>query len=170
MSKEIFSLPECADIVNILRIKEDWNKYITYNQDNTLFSSYNTTPIAIDWISDKFKTFIKEEFPFSIFNISISALKYNVGDRFGRHFDRHPNFELNKDFLFNVNVVLNNDFKGGEFWLDDKPFLETSPGMGYSYSSTRWHEVKTITEGTRYSMLCYIRERDVVLKNNKTLV
>ena len=170
MSRQIFSLEECTDIVAILDAKKDWKNYVLYQEDNTLLSSYNTTPIEIDWISDKFKSYIEKEFSFSISSISISALKYNVGDNFCRHYDRNPNFEDNKDFLYNVNVVINDNFEGGEFWLDDKPFLESSPGMGYSYSSSQWHEVKTITKGIRYSMLCYIRERDLVLKNSNTLI
>jgi hypothetical protein len=170
MSLQIFSLEECADIVAILDTKKDWEKWVFYQENNTLFSSYNTTPIIIDWVSDKFKTYIEKEFSFSITDISILALKYNVGDRFGRHFDRNPNFEHNKDFLYNVNVVLNDNFEGGEFWLDDKPFLNNSTGIGYSYSSTQWHEVKTITKGIRYSMLCYIRERDLILKRSSTFI
>lgn len=170
MGRQIFSLKECNNIIDILENNQDWEKYVSYDKDKNIFSSYNTTSLTIEWISDKFKTYIENEFSFSISNLTILALKYNVGDKFGRHFDRNPNFERNKDFLYNVNVVLNDNFKGGEFWLDDKLFLETSPGMGYSYSSTQWHEVKTITEGTRYSMLCYIRERDIILKKSNTLL
>lgn len=170
MGRQIFSLKECNNIIDILEDNQDWEKYVFYEKNKNLFSSYKTTPVTIDWVSDKFKTYIENEFSFSISNLNILALKYNVGDKFGRHFDRKPNLEKNKDFLYNVNVVLNDNFKGGEFWLDDKPFLGNTPGMGYSYISTQWHEVKTITEGTRYSMLCYIRERDIILKKSNTLL
>jgi hypothetical protein len=69
-----------------------------------------------------------------------------------------------------VNVVLNDDFEGGEFWLDDNLLENNKPGMVYYYDSLQWNEVKEINNGVRYSILCYVRERYFIIKEKKSLI
>jgi len=65
---------------------------------------------------------------------------------------------------------LNDDYEGGEFWLDDELFQGNLPGHVYYYNSTQWHEVKPVTKGIRYSLLCFVRERDLIIKEKKSLI
>jgi predicted 2-oxoglutarate/Fe(II)-dependent dioxygenase YbiX len=121
-------------------------------------------------VINKFKNFVNSTFSFTVENVNIYALKYLPGCMFGRHYDRHYDKEKNKDFVYNINVVLNEDFSGGEFWLDDKIVKNNKLGMAYYYNSVQWHEVKPITKGVRYSMLCFVRERDFISKIKKSIL
>lgn len=170
----IFSLDECNEIINSLdNIK--WERY-THELKNevtleTFKSDYYLTDFNhSDLVNTKFKNLINSKFSFKVNDVNIFLLKYLPNQSFGRHTDRNENSEHHKDYIYNVNVVLNDNFEGGEFYLNDKKFEGNTPGIAYTYNSYEFHEVKPIISGIRYSMLCYIRERDFVNKTNKSLL
>ena len=66
--------------------------------------------------------------------------------------------------------MLNDEFEGGEFYLNDTKLEGNTPGIAYTYNSFEFHEVKPVTSGIRYSMLCYVRERDFITKEKKSLI
>ena len=169
--QKLFTIDECSEIIKFAESKSEW-MYIHNQYDNgETFSQYfymdlNDNALVID----KFKNYIKSQFNFKLDTINIHIIKYLEGYKFDRHIDRVEHREKNKDFVFNINVVLNDEFEGGEFWLDDKLLIGNTPGMVYHYNSDQWHEVKKIISGIRYSMLCYVRERDFMNKKNKSLI
>jgi hypothetical protein len=169
--KRLFTVDECSEIIKFVETKCDWN-YIHDQYDNgETFSQYFYADVSDnDLIIDKFKSYIKSEFNFKLDTINVTVIKYLEGYRFNRHIDRIQHREKNHDFVFNINVVLNDEFVGGEFWLDDKLMEGNTAGMVYYYNSDQWHEVKSIKKGIRYSMLCYVRERDFINKTNKSLI
>jgi predicted 2-oxoglutarate/Fe(II)-dependent dioxygenase YbiX len=170
--KKLFTLDECEEIITYAEneILSEWKEFREDDADGNLFLRYSIKGLNTHSLcTERFKEFVNNEFPFTVNKVNISILKYLKGYKFGRHFDRMPQLEANHDFIFNVNVVLNNNFTGGEFWLNDK-LLNNTPGMVYYYNSTEWHEVKEITSGVRYSILCYVRERDCIMKNKKSII
>jgi hypothetical protein len=171
--KRLFTIEECNEIINYAENDEthQWEEMIRNDSNGDLFSRYfikslNTHAFA----RKKFEIFINNEFSFNVHNANLYILKYLPGFKFSRHFDRHLTKELNRDFIYNVNVILNDDFEGGEFWLDDNLLENNKPGMVYYYDSLQWHEVKEIKNGVRYSILCYVRERDFITKEKKSLI
>jgi predicted 2-oxoglutarate/Fe(II)-dependent dioxygenase YbiX len=166
----IFTLDECDEIIKSIN-DEDWS-HRKSNPEIHLYTpfDYYIVDYKNEFVDNKFKELIDLKFSISVNQVNIFVLKYLVGGMFGRHFDRNESKELNKDFVYNINVVLNDSFEGGEFYLDDEEFIGNKPGIAYQYSSTTWHEVKPVTSGTRYSMLCYVRERDFVTKTFKSLL
>lgn len=169
--ERLFTLDECSEIIKFSENKSEWvYKHVQYDDGQTFSQYFYMDLNDNDMIINRFKNYISSNFDFKLDNINIHIIKYLEGYKFNRHIDRVKGLEKNKDFVFNINVVLNDEFEGGEFWLDDKLLIGNTAGMVYYYNSDQWHEVKEVISGVRYSMLCYIRERDFVNKKNKSLI
>jgi hypothetical protein len=81
----------------------------------------------------------------------ITLLEYNVGDFFGKHADG-PSYESNNDIaILSGGYLLNEDFEGGEFIINDKK-LDTPIGSIFTFGRNEMHEVNPVTKGTRYSL------------------
>lgn len=168
--KQLLTRDECKEIINFAEDKKSWQKVLWNAKVATSgVADYDFCDISdLTWYKDKLIQYALEELNLKLYSASVAIIKYGVGSKFPRHTDRSPNNEFNMDFLYNVNVVLNDDFEGGEFWLDDKPVAGNTPGVVYHYKSTQWHEVKEVTKGVRYTTLFYIRDRDTT--KNKNLI
>lgn len=168
----IFTIDECNEIIKSTLFREDWKhqKWIGDKEWDSSFDYYIIDYNDNQLVTDKFKNLINSKFSINVNVVNIFILKYLPGGMFGRHFDRTEFKEFNKDFVYNINVLLNDSFEGGEFYLKDSVFEGNTPGIAYHYQSTDWHEVKPVKSGVRYSMLCYVRERDFVVKNKKSVI
>ena len=164
--QQVFSRDECVKVIEYAEKKNNWQKVQWYPKVITDdVAEYELCDVTeLDWFKDKLVTYALTTLDLNLSTPSISIIKYKEGCKFPRHIDRISSKEFNRDFLYNINVVLNDNFEGGEFWVDDKLLIGNSPGVVYHYKSTQWHEVKTVTKGVRYSTLFYVRERDI----NKT--
>lgn len=169
--ERLLTIEECSEIINCVEENSNWDYHNNLDSSGNTSSKYFLKNLdGNDLVINKFKNYINSNFPFRVDNVNIFVLKYLQGGFFHRHIDRVEHREKHKDFVYNINVILNDEFSGGEFWVNDEPFIGNTPGMVYYYNSTQWHEVKPILSGTRYSMLCYIRERDIISKNTKTFI
>jgi predicted 2-oxoglutarate/Fe(II)-dependent dioxygenase YbiX len=169
--ERLLTIKECSEIINFVEENPNWDYYDNLdNSGNTSSKYFLRTLDDNDFVINKFKNYINSHFPFRVDIVNIYVLKYLQGGLFHRHIDRVEHRETHRDFVYNINVILNDDFTGGEFWVNDNPFIGNTPGIVYYYDSTQWHEVKPILSGTRYSMLCYIRARDLISKNTKTFI
>ena len=157
MHKKLFTKNECNDIIKFCEEQNDWKRPYLYGYEPH-YHIYTFQPE--EFISNKIINYGKKHFGLSVMNVNLGVIRYSVGDHFPRHIDRNPNTEFNKDFVYNVNLKLNDDYEGGEFFLNDKLFV-AEVGDLYHYKSTEYHEVKTITKGIRYTGLFYVRERDL---------
>ena len=90
----------------------------------------------------------------------LQCFKYLDGQSFPLHRDRNSAYDFAKDSSINVNVVLNDDYDGGEFYTNDV-YYKNEPGMIYWYSSNQLHGVTEVKNGTRYVLLYTIREREI---------
>jgi len=155
MTNRLFTENQCKDIIKKAEELDNWSHNISNN------FSYNIVTFNSDkYISDIITDYCSKYLKLNVLNINMGVIKYKVNDYMGRHYDRNSGTDFNKDFLYNINVRLNDEFSGGEFYLKDKIF-ESKVGDVYHYKSTEWHEVKPITNGVRYIALFYIRERDI---------
>ena len=87
----------------------------------------------------------------------ITLLVYNKGDFFGRHIDGPSYISTKLKTIMTGGYLLNTKYKGGEFIVEDKA-LNTKPGELFLFGREDWHEVKEVTEGTRYSLHFAINE------------
>jgi predicted 2-oxoglutarate/Fe(II)-dependent dioxygenase YbiX len=153
MKKNLFTKNECNEIILFSENENQWKK-ITHEVSYQIFIFKPS-----ESISNKIIKYSKEILGLSILTVNLAVLKYIEGDYFPRHTDRAGN-GFNRDFLYNINLKLNDEYEGGEFLLNDK-VLVADVGDVYHYKSTEFHEVKPITKGTRYTGLFYLRERDI---------
>jgi predicted 2-oxoglutarate/Fe(II)-dependent dioxygenase YbiX len=85
-------------------------------------------------------------------------LKYPAGGRYTAHVDTflNPEGECRK---LTVLAFLNDDFKGGRFFIQDgheKYYPPQAKGTVLVFPSFLLHGVEDITEGTRYSVVCWM--------------
>lgn len=151
MHKKLFTKNECNNIIKFSEEQNNWT-------DNSHYQIITFEPN--EYISNKIINYTKEHIGLSILNVNLGVIKYLVGNSYPRHIDRNKEIEFNKDFIYNINLKLNDDYIGGDFFLNDELFY-TEVGDVYHYKSTQYHEVKPILDGIRYIGLFYIRERDV---------
>ena len=159
---DLFTDEECLDIINILETEGRWvyclgkirsnHKVIVDNN----FKYYDRVRLLSDSITG-----------YESYGV-LHFLKYNPGDYYGQHIDRVNISDHHYDGLFNLNCMLNDAFKGGEFKLKGDT-ITTTIGSAYTYESTLPHEVTKVTSGVRYVMMYYIRERDVINQNKQLL-
>ena len=156
MKTKLFSKEECDGIIQYCEDIDKWDIVVGegLSYKIVLYPSQGNT-------SEKIIKYVEDNLKLKVLNPNIAVIKYFEGDFFGRHYDRKPSSEFNKDFLYNVNLRLNDNYEGGQFYLRDEPFY-AEVGDVYHYKSSDWHEVKPVTNGVKYTALFYIRERDLV--------
>ena len=98
----------------------------------------------------------------------IYLIEYRKGNYFKEHTDYYGNRNNKKeDLLYSGGYLLNKEFKGGEFILEDEVQTHNIGELFY-FKRTERHEVKEITEGVRYSLHFGIIDRS--LSSKKTLI
>jgi len=161
--EKLFTKEECSEMIKNAEKENKWQR----NERLTKYS-YFTCPLRLNENQiTTVKKYCKDYLNLDVENISLGILKYLPNDFFARHKDKVSNLEFNSDFIYNVNMRLNDDYEGGDFYLNDKLFNQ-EVGLIYNYTSDVYHEVTPITSGIRYSALFYIRERD--LKRTQSLL
>lgn len=161
-----------------MNLSDKWCRYLidiaetkNWKTHNTKTYHYQVAHFELDnEIKDIIVSYCKDILKLEISTVNVGIIKYEKDSYFARHQDRLSQSKFNKDFLYNINVRLNDDYKGGEFYLNDSLYHKPV-GEIYHYKSSQYHEVKKITEGVRYTAIFYIRERDVIKDlNNKNLL
>ena len=161
--KKLFTKQECSDMIKNAEKENKWTRYEMLNTH-----SYFTCALLLNENQIlRIRKYCKDYLNLDVENISLGILKYLPKDFFTRHKDKNDDLEFNFDFIYNVNMRLNDDYEGGDFYLNDKLFNQ-EVGVVYNYTSDTYHEVTKVTSGIRYSALFYIRERD--LKRSQSLL
>ena len=156
---QLFTSEECDNIISYVENKNNWTRVDVDGQ-----SRFNLIGLELDWVSNRFIDYIKK-----VENINVSdskfvrCLKYNIGDFFEPHKDFQPNLDFYKTFMYNINILLNDDFKGGDFIVSNQVYPKQR-GWAYYYSSNEIHEVRKVTDGVIYSIL-YGVFSDTIVKN-----
>jgi predicted 2-oxoglutarate/Fe(II)-dependent dioxygenase YbiX len=171
--EKLFSKEECNMVINYVESLNNWNRIVSPKNNYVKFSYFIQDISQHELLQNTFLHYVKEKLKYNVEEVTIMVLKYSIGDFFGKHIDTHgvekEVDEFSHDGIENVNMVLNDEFEGGNFYLADVN-ISTTPGNVYHYKSNVYHEVTPVTSGTRYSMLCYLRTRNLIKKQNKTLL
>lgn len=97
----------------------------------------------------------------------ITFLIYNKGDFFGKHKDDDIRYgNRNSKILFTGGYLLNNDYTGGDFIIDNQK-LNVSVGELFWFGRDKEHEVTLVESGIRYSLHFAIETK---IKNKMTLI
>lgn len=161
------TVEQCSNLIEIAESKNSWSRIRGGNK-----TSYETVTILLEDISviNTLKEYCSEVLKIDLSPTKVAIIKYNVGDSIQRHVDLGSDFpdphKFTRDAVYNINIRLNEDYSGGEFFLDDKLFYKPA-GEIYHYSSDTFHEVKKVIKGVRYLALVSISQEDI-LGVNKT--
>jgi hypothetical protein len=160
----------------ILFSKEECNSIMLYNEtDITNWivgdRKYNSQPINYSletkWLFDKLKKFVETETKIKFRSIKkqIHFHKYVKGDWFGKHND------IRENRLYAVGVLLNDDFSGGNFKLynPNEIILDKVIGNTYLFDVRIDHEITSILEGERYSLLWFLENEHIKIETNKLI-
>jgi predicted 2-oxoglutarate/Fe(II)-dependent dioxygenase YbiX len=146
----------CRYLIELSESKNLWKRVKTGG-------SYYSTLFEVEdgEIKDLIIQYCSEYLNLDISTINVGILKYIEGDLIQKHVDSGSATNLlSKDFIYNINILLNDDYEGGEFYLNDQPYLKPV-GEIYHYKSSEYHEVKKVKRGVRYCALFYIRYGDI---------
>ena len=160
----------------ILFSKEECESILLYNDThitNWIIGDrkYNSQPInySLDtkWLFDKLKDFVEKETNIEIRTIkkTIHFHKFTKGDWFGKHNDVRDNR------LYAVGVLLNDNFRGGDFKLynPNEIMLNKVIGNTYLFDVRINHEIIPILEGERYSLLWFLENEHIKIEINKLI-
>ena len=160
----------------ILFSKEECESILLYNDThitNWIIGDrkYNSQPInySLDtkWLFDKLKDFVEKETNIEIRTIkkTIHFHKFTKGDWFGKHNDVRDNR------LYAVGVLLNDNFRGGDFKLynPNEIMLNKVIGNTYLFDVRINHEITPILKGERYSLLWFLENEHIKIEINKLI-
>ncbi len=89
----------------------------------------------------------------------ITFLIYKKDDFFGIHADDIFDYKnSNKQLIYTGGYILNNDFEGGDFIIENKK-LEVNVGELFLFKRSAKHEVLKIKNGVRYSLHFGVEEK-----------
>lgn len=118
-----------------------------------------------DWIfrriTDVVMSLNNNFFKFDLFGLTegLQFTKYSVpGGKYGKHVDSAPNTPVRK-LSFSLQLSDPEDYKGGELELhfsDTPDVMKKEQGTAILFPSYTLHEVKKVTEGTRYSLVAWV--------------
>ncbi len=103
-------------------------------------------------------------------NENIQFTKYEVGDYFDWHTDTSYNFddtfEKIKNRTYSIVIQLNDEYDGGDFLYEDTNtkeinVLKKQKGSIFLFNSSIKHKVDEITKGTRYSLVAWLKLKQI---------
>lgn len=163
VQKVIFNDYECDKIIDLSKIDyTNWDfkdrKYQSYSIE------YNENT---EWLFKKLKDFFETETKEKIKNIK-KTIHFHVFFG-GSWFDKHNDLRENR--VFGIGTLLNDDFKGGDFkfYDENKTILDKIKGNTYIFNVDINHEITSIIEGTRYSILWFLQRENIHTNYNTIL-
>jgi hypothetical protein len=160
--KILFNQEECQSIIDISKSKkQNWNYKDRMYESMSI--EYNKNTI---WLFDKLKEFLQKETNIQIRTINkrIHFHKFTKGDWFGKHND------IRDDRVYAVGVLLNNDFSGDfKLYNPDEIILNKVVGNTYLFDVRIEHEITSILDGERYSLLWFLQNEHIKLETNKLI-
>ncbi len=120
----------------------------------------------IDWVKDRLKIVLNKEIQLKGYELdNIEKFQFTKYDTDG-HYDWHTDVGLNFEYRFcSIVIQLNDEYEGGELLYKDfnNNEIEFGKGVGnlFIFKSTIEHKVSPITEGVRYSLVSWIKLKEI---------
>lgn len=159
----LFTKKECEEIINLAKI--DYTHWKSKDRDFVSYSIYFSDETK--WIFNKLKTYFEANTGEKIKKIK-KNIHFHIFKK-GCKFDIHNDLRENR--IYGVGTILNDNFGGGDFkfYDDDNTILNKIQGNTYIFDSNINHEITTITDGIRYSMLWFIQSENLVIHHNSII-
>ena len=161
--KVLFNKVECESIV--------WNANESIANFDMENRKYHSQPINYSlqnkWLFDKLKNFFEQETGLEIIKNKeeIHFHKFVKGNWFDKHND------VKNGRMYAVGLLLNDNFEGGDFKLynPNEIILDKVIGNTYLFDVRIDHEITSILEGERYSLLWFLENKHIKIKTNKLI-
>jgi len=149
MDNSKFSKEYCDKIVKYFSNSTLLKPISNFERKHKMFIVRENT--GFDWLWDDVNTLIKTNINSDHFlTLWISVLRYDKGDYFSKHEDS-PNQSDSRFMSGGIELSEKNDFEGGEFVILNET-VEFDRGSLISHSVITPHEIKKVTNGTRWSL------------------
>lgn len=161
---------QCKYLIDTAESKNQWSRIRGGSK-----TSYETVTLAVDddALIELFSSYCLQELNLQLRPSKVAIIKYQEGDSIQKHIDKGSDFpdpnKFTRDAVYNINIRLNENYEGGEFFLDDNLFFKPV-GEIYHYNSDVYHEVKKITQGIRYIALISVSYEDTIVTKTHTLI
>lgn len=159
----LFTEEECKNIISYSSILKKRRQVPSIER----FVSYEHCDLQLNedtkWIYDRLNLHLEKMANIRVVKDvdKIMINKYEIGDGFEKHQDLYF-----KDQIFNVAVHLNNDYEGGDFMFYEPDYImPKNIGESFIFENTRWHEIKKVTSGERWSMIAFYTLDNIKWKN-----
>lgn len=170
--QNVISKEDCKEILSFAKNKWQSGKI----HDDELSKKYRNSDIV--WYSEKKYFELVENIAIEVCNDprvqwlvnadtieTMQITRYKVGQYYDFHidgngFDRMP--ANNKARKISMSIILNNNFKGGEFEFLVHGGIKSSIGTAIIFPSWIPHRVKPVTKGIRYSLVAWIGGEPVI--------
>lgn len=126
----------------------------------------NIVMVDIDWIKTKLESVLKNEIQFKGYELDeIEKFQFTKYVNDG-HYDWHTDTGLNFEYRFcSIVIQLNDEYNGGELLYKnyDSTEIQFEKGIGnlFIFSSSTEHKVNPISQGVRYSLVSWIRLKQI---------
>lgn len=122
--------------------------------------------IKVEWIRDKLEILLREEIRLKGFELDdiedFQFTKYDVGGHYDWHTDTGKNFQ---NRFCSIVIQLNDEYVGGELQCKDinnnDMTFESGIGNMFIFNSNIEHKVNPIVSGIRYSLVTWIKLREI---------
>jgi hypothetical protein len=145
IQSELFTKEECE---NILSFKHEYKGYSHILRDDRDYE---------EWLIDstKFEFLLRKLYSeFKIKSLPDGRIiRYDIGNYFSLHRDR---YSLHNDRYKTLIVQLNDTYEGGVLEVDKK-IVDRTIGNTILFDSNDFHSVSSITNGTRYSLVFWMK-------------
>jgi predicted 2-oxoglutarate/Fe(II)-dependent dioxygenase YbiX len=164
MIEIIFTEEECEKIINYTNYLK-LRRQVPSPERFVSYQHYLLEPnLETSWIYQRLNSHLEKITNTKVIkeveNIMINH--YSIGDGFEKHQDLYF-----KNQTFNLAVHLNDNYEGGDFVFDEPYYVMPKiVGGAYVFENTRWHEVKKVLSGDRWSMIAFYT-RENIKSNNK---
>jgi Rps23 Pro-64 3,4-dihydroxylase Tpa1-like proline 4-hydroxylase len=122
--------------------------------------------VEIDWVKTKLEYFLKTELQFKGYELDeiekFQFTKYTIGGHYDWHTDVGMEF---KERFCSIVIQLNNEYNGGELLYkntnDEIVTFESNVGNMFIFNSNIEHKVNPINTGIRYSLVTWIKLKEI---------
>lgn len=159
---QIFSENECTQIIELGNLN-GWSEFDHMHLNNVY------SVLTDDWIMDRIYSYLSTYGNITMNNkVEMLLYKYSIGGKNRLHKDTDwadTSGSKYNDRVITTNVLLNNSFTGGELIISGKAYEQKVGHICY-HSARVPHEVKVVTAGERYTLICFIHNQDIFRKKS----
>ena len=175
----LYTKEECRDILkyktNVERTKYSVKLEKDFEKKGGYMMSQDLVPNKENqWIFDRMKNYVKSNYPVEWLEDPHGVFReYSKGDFFVEHTD-HVQWKIGTKknvrlFAISIQLTPEGNFEGGELMVNRNTEASKEQGSLALFGSQVIHEVKTITSGSRDSLVFFVSSNHIKFTNTQMI-